>query len=49
MKNIKIICTLGPSSFKKKTLDSLKKQKLMFLELIYLIQIKVILRIKFYI
>lgn len=27
MKNIKIICTLGPSSFKKKTLDSLKKIK----------------------
>ena len=48
MKNIKIICTLGPSSFKKNSIH-LKKQKLMFLELIYLIQIKVILRIKFYI
>ncbi len=27
MNNIKIICTLGPSSFKKKTLNSLKKAK----------------------
>jgi len=28
MKNIKIICTLGPSSFKKKILNSLKKTKI---------------------
>ena len=26
MKKIKIICTLGPSSFKKKILNSLKKE-----------------------
>ncbi len=28
MKNIKIVCTLGPSSFKKKVLNSLKKAKI---------------------
>tara|TARA_B100001027_G_scaffold213847_1_gene185142 strand:- start:1359 stop:1613 length:255 start_codon:yes stop_codon:yes gene_type:complete len=28
MKNIKIICTLGPSSFNKKILNSLKKTKI---------------------
>ena len=48
-KKIKIICTVGPSSFKKKILNKLKNKKSIYLELIFLIQIKKISKKKLYI